>query len=166
QSSGGRVVASGPVEAVNRAIEGKLKEVVGKTLDEFRFDVRPMMANAFSRLARPIEIPVGDQVACAELKVTSLEAAPTVLADGFEKDLGIVVMPSVTLPCTPVASLAGPTSNDGGTPTSDGGAQASIDSGTPGASNTQLASSTEGSAGPDGGMPRPDASVQPATYAV
>jgi hypothetical protein len=166
QSTEVQVVASGPVEAVNRAIEGKLKEVLGKTLDEFRYDVRPLVANAFSRLARPIEIPVGDQVACAELKVTSLEAAPTVLADGFEKDLGIVVMPSVTLPCTPVASLAGPTTNDGGTPGSDGGAQASVDSGTPGASNTQFASYTAGSAGTDGGAPRPDASVQPATYAV
>ncbi|HYO53971.1 DUF4403 family protein [Archangium sp.] len=115
QSTEVQVVASGPVEAVNRSIEGKLKELIGKTLDEFRFDVRPLLANAFARLARPIEIPVGgDQVACAELKVTNLEASPTLLADGFEKDLGIVVLPSVTLPCTPVDSLvAGSTSNDG-----------------------------------------------------
>jgi hypothetical protein len=126
QSTEVQVVASGPVEAVNRSIEGKLKELIGKTLDEFRFDVRPLLSGAFARLARPIEIPVGgDQVACAELKVTSLEAAPTLLADGFEKDLGIVVMPSVTLPCTPVASLAsdtaGPASTDGGTPGLDAG---------------------------------------------
>jgi len=105
QSTEVQVVASGPVDSVNRAIEGKLRELIAKTIDSFRFDVRPLMNQAFERLARPIEIPVGDQMACAELKVTSLEAAPTVLADGFEKDLGIVVLPSVTLPCTPVASL-------------------------------------------------------------
>ena len=115
QSTDVHVVASGPVEAVNRSIEAKLRDLITETLETFRFDVRPLVASAFARLARPIEIPVGDQFACAELKITNLEAAPTVLADGLEKDLGIVVMPSVTLPCTPVASLAGPTSNDGGT---------------------------------------------------
>ncbi|WNG45219.1 DUF4403 family protein [Archangium minus] len=154
QSTEVQVVASGPVDAVNRAIEGKLKELVGKTLDEFRFDVRPLVASAFARLARPIEIPVGDQIACAELKVTNLEAAPTMLADGLEKDLGIVVLPSVTLPCTPVASLAaGATSGDGGTPSTDGGLQqANLDAGTPGVSgNTQFASYTQGSASTDGG---------------
>ncbi|PTL77868.1 DUF4403 family protein [Vitiosangium sp. GDMCC 1.1324] len=156
QSTEVQVVASGPVDGVNRAIEGKLKEVVGKTLDEFRFDVRPLMASAFSRLARPIEIPVGDQVACAELKVTNLEASPTVLADGFEKDLGIVVMPSVTLPCTPVASLISPTSNDGGTPGSDGGAQQASATG-----STQFASDHAGAA--DGGTTRPDGGAQYAT---
>lgn len=140
QSTDVQVVASGPVDSVNRSIETTLKQLVGKTLEDFRFDVRPMMVNAFSRLAKPLEIPLGDQVACAELKVTNLEAAPTVLADGFEKDLGIVVMPSVTLPCTPVASLiqAAPAKDDAGTPSP----------------STQLASTTQ------------DASAQPVTYAV
>jgi hypothetical protein len=138
QSTEVQVVASGPVDTVNRAIEEKLRGLVGKTLDDFRFDVRPMVANAFSRLARPIEIAVGDQVACAELKVTNLEASPTVLADGFEKDLGIVVMPSVTLPCTPVASLA--QASDAGTPSAG--------------TDTRLASGS------------PDASARPATYVV
>lgn len=164
QSTEVQVVAKGPVDAVNRSIEGKLKEVIGKTLDEFRFDVRPLFSSAFARLARPIEIPVGgDQVACAELKVTSLEAAPTLLADGFEKDLGIVVMPSVTLPCTPVASLAGPTSNDGGTPGTDAGVQAASPATTPGGS-TPFASSTAGAPGTDGGPPGADAGTQTALY--
>lgn len=113
QSTDVQVVAAGPMDMLNRSIEARLKDLIGKTLDDFRFDVRPLVAQAFSRLARPMEIPVGDQMACAELKVTNLEAAPTVLADGFEKDLGIVVMPSVTLPCTPVASLT--QTGDGGT---------------------------------------------------
>ncbi|ATB42288.1 hypothetical protein CYFUS_007766 [Cystobacter fuscus] len=143
QSTEVQVVASGPVDTVNRAIEDKLRSLVGKTLDDFRFDVRPMVANAFSRLARPIEIPVGDQVACAELKVTNLEASPTVLADGFEKDLGIVVMPSVTLPCTPVASLA---------QAPDAGTDTRLASGTPDAS-AQPATYVVGASSGDGGTP-------------
>ena len=122
QSSEVKVVATGPVDSVNRAIEEKLQELVSTALDTFRLDVRPLLASAFERIARPIEFPVGDQVACAELKVAALEAAPTVLADGLEKDLGIVVLPSVTLPCTPVDSLtASAHVADGGTPDADGG---------------------------------------------
>jgi hypothetical protein len=128
QSSEVKVVATGPVEAVNRAIEEKLHGLVSTALDTFRLDVRPLLSSAFARIARPIEFTVGDQVACAELKVAALEAAPTVLADGLEKDLGIVVLPSVTLPCTPVASLTA-SSADGGTPHTDGGL-ASTDAGT------------------------------------
>jgi hypothetical protein len=150
QSTEVQVVASGPVERVNRAIEDKLRGLVGKTLDDFRFDVRPLVANAFSRLSRPIEIPVGDQVACAELKVTNLEAAPTVLADGFEKDLGIVVMPSVTLPCTPVASLA--PSPDAGTPGADAGTATQLASASLGAS-TQPDTYVVGASSGDGGTP-------------
>ncbi|WP_257460552.1 DUF4403 family protein [Archangium lipolyticum] len=156
QSTDVQVVASGPVDAVNRALEAKLRGLIAQTLEDFRFDVRPLVASAFSRLARPIEIPVGDQVACAELKVTNLEASPTVLADGLEKDLGIVVLPSVTLPCTPVASLAGPTSNDGGTGL-DGGPQTA---------STQFASYTAGATGTDGGVPQADGGAQYATYTV
>ncbi len=159
QSTEVQVVASGPVEAVNRSIEAKLRELIGHTLDTFRFDVRPLVATAFARLARPIEIPVGDQFACAELKITNLEAAPTVLADGMEKDLGIVVMPSVTLPCTPVASLvASPQDTDGGTPTSDAGHHlANADAGASDAGTTHVASYTPGpthvASGTDGGTP-------------
>ncbi|MGZ3459528.1 MAG: DUF4403 family protein, partial [Archangium sp.] len=68
-----------------------------------------------------------------------------VLADGFEKDLGIVVMPSVTLPCTPVASLAGPTRNDAGTPGTDGGLQT--------ASAATAPPGNDGGTGVDAGAP-------------
>lgn len=151
QSTEVQVVASGPVERVNRAIEAKLRDLVGKTLDDFRFDVRPLVATAFARLSRPLEIPVGDQVACAELRVTSLEAAPTVLADGLEKDLGIVVMPSVTLPCTPVDSLL--TSADGGTPPADAGPSAGVASASPDGAVTPPVDGAGGDGGtsPDAG---------------
>ena len=108
QSTDVQVVASGAVDAVNHGIEAKLQGLISRTLEDFRFDLRPMLANAFGRIARPIEFAVGDQTACAELHIAALEAAPTVLADGFEKDLAVVVLPSVTLPCTPAASPAAP----------------------------------------------------------
>jgi Domain of unknown function (DUF4403) len=154
QSNDVQVVAAGPVEAVNRSIEAKLRGLITQTLEEFRFDVRPLVASAFSRLSRPIELPVGDQLACAELKITSLEAAPTLLADGLEKDLGIVVMPSVTLPCTPVASLAQPQGTDGDTSSTDGG--------TPGTDGggIQYASYTPSTATPDGGSPDTDGGTE------
>ncbi len=170
QSTDVHVVASGPVEAVNRSIEAKLRDLITETLETFRFDVRPLVASAFARLARPIEIPVGDQFACAELKITNLEAAPTVLADGLEKDLGIVVMPSVTLPCTPVASLAAsPQGTDGGT--SDAGHHlAGADAGASDAGTTHFASHTPGpthvAPGTDGGTPGTDAGTQVPSYAV
>jgi hypothetical protein len=156
QSTDVQVVASGPVDGVNRAIETKLRGLITQTLEDFRFDVRPLVASAFSRLARPIEIPVGDQFACAELKITNLEATPTVLADGLEKDLGIVVLPSVTLPCTPVASLApAPASGDAGIPDLDAGVQtASLDAGAPDLDGPpQFASYTPGPTPTDGGTP-------------
>lgn len=146
QSTEVSVVASGSVEAVNRSIEGKLRELLTRALETFRLDVRPLLASAFERIARPIEFSVGDQVACAELKVTSLEAAPTMLADGLEKDLGMVVLPSVTLPCTPVDSLLA-SAADGGTPGADGGP---VDGGPVDGGTVALASATLGA---DGGSP-------------
>ena len=47
-----------------------------------------MIAAAHERVARPIDLPLGDAHGCAMLKVLGVEAGPTVLADGFEKDLG------------------------------------------------------------------------------
>lgn len=145
QSTDVIVKASSSLDTVNAAIEGKLHDLLAKALDDFRMDVRPLVMNAFSRIARPIEIPLADQTACVELKIVALEAGPTVLADGVEKDLGLVVLPSVTLPCTPAASLlaSSAAAEDGGTP----------DAGTPVAPGTATA---DGGTPPgDGGTPLP-----------
>ena len=72
---------------------------VNAKLKEFSYDLRPMIEEAYARIARPIEIPVGDAKGCAKLKVLGIEAGPTILANGFEKELAIIVAPSVTLPC-------------------------------------------------------------------
>jgi hypothetical protein len=76
-----------------------IEEPLAAKLKDFSFDLKPLVAEAAARLARPLELPVGDATACASLRVLEVEAAPTVLADGIEKDLAIVVAPSVTLPC-------------------------------------------------------------------
>ncbi len=50
-------------------------------------------------MTRPVDLSVGGASACARLDVLDVEAGPTVLADGIEKDIALVVSPAVTLPC-------------------------------------------------------------------
>ena len=68
-------------------------------IDDFGSDLMPQVTEAYQRIATPIEVPIGDAKGCITLKVTSLEAGPTVMAGGLEKDLALVVAPSVTIPC-------------------------------------------------------------------
>ena len=82
---------AGVLDDIKHAIEGQL--------DAFSYDLRPLIGNAYARIAKPIDLPLGDARGCAELKVLGVEAGPTVLADGIEKDLALLVAPSVTLPC-------------------------------------------------------------------
>lgn len=79
----------------------KIKTTVEGKLKDFSYDLYPTIAEAHMRIARPIELPLGDANGCAFLKVLGIEAGPTVLADGVEKDLAIVIAPSVTIPCSP-----------------------------------------------------------------
>ena len=78
----------------------KVKTSVEQKLVDFTYDLRPMMAEAFQRVAKPMEFPLGEAKGCATLKVLGIEAGPTVLAGGVEKDFALVVAPSITLPCT------------------------------------------------------------------
>jgi hypothetical protein len=89
-------------------VYGKIEEPVAVQLRDFSYDLRPLLAEASARLEKPLTLQVGDATACARLHVLEIEAAPTVLADGIEKDLALVVAPSVTFPC-------GDSSPDGGT---------------------------------------------------
>jgi hypothetical protein len=77
-------------------------------LESFAYDLGPEVAAAYQRVAAPIDLPLGEAKGCAALKITSLEAGPTVLAGGFEKDLAVIVAPSVTLPCAAPALSASP----------------------------------------------------------
>jgi hypothetical protein len=79
---------------------------IGDKVKGFTYDLRPMVAGAAERLARPMPLEMGEANACAVLKVLGIEAGPTILADGMEKDLAIVVAPSVVLPCPVDATTA------------------------------------------------------------
>jgi len=77
----------------------KIRDEVQAQLTAFKFDLRPTLQEAYARVGKPIDLPLGDAHGCAELRVLGVEAGPTVLADGVEKDLALVISPSVTLPC-------------------------------------------------------------------
>ena len=72
---------------------------IAARLRAFTYDLRPLLGEAEERVAKPIDFTVGEAHACAELRVLGIEAGPTVLADGLEKDIALVVAPEVTLPC-------------------------------------------------------------------
>lgn len=83
---------------------------IADRLKDFTYDLRPLLADAYDRVARPIDFDVGDAKACARLRVLDVEAGPSILADGIEKDIALVVAPSISLPCVgpgdePPASL-------------------------------------------------------------
>jgi hypothetical protein len=78
---------------------GKVRREVEGKLTDFAYDLRPLIGEAFQRVAKPIDLPLGEAKGCASLKVLGVEAGPTVLADGFEKDLALVIAPSITIPC-------------------------------------------------------------------
>jgi hypothetical protein len=80
-------------------IYDKIQTPIAARLKEFSYDLRPLLSEAYARVTRPIDLPMGDAVGCAQLRVLEVEAAPTVLADGIEKDIALVVAPSVTFPC-------------------------------------------------------------------
>ncbi len=82
---------AGVFDAIARELSAKLRD--------FAYDVRPLLDEAYARVNKPIELPIGDATGCAELRVLGVEAGPTVVADGLEKDIALVVAPQVTLPC-------------------------------------------------------------------
>ena len=81
---------------------------IADRLKAFVYDMRPLLSDANERIARPIALSVGDARACARLRVLDVEAGPSVLADGIEKDIALVVAPSITLPCLDGAEDARP----------------------------------------------------------
>ncbi len=72
---------------------------VTQKLKDFGYDLKPLIGEAYARTSKPIDLPLGDAKGCAHLKVLAVEAGPTIIADGIEKDIALVVAPSVTMPC-------------------------------------------------------------------
>jgi hypothetical protein len=77
----------------------KIAAPIADQLRSFSYDLRPLLGEAASRIAHPIDLQLGDAHGCADLRVLDIEAGPTVIADGLEKDIALVVAPTVTLPC-------------------------------------------------------------------
>jgi hypothetical protein len=100
------VNAQGSLERANKAINESLTTLLTDQLNSFRLDVRPMLLGAYQRIASPMPLPAPVDNACALLKIVSIQAGPTVLAGGVEKDFGVVVMPSVTMPCETTVEAA------------------------------------------------------------
>jgi hypothetical protein len=84
-------IAAGVLDKIQKTVEGKLAD--------FSYDLRPLLSRVYQRVDKPLVLPLGEASGCADLKVLGIEAGPTVLADGIEKDLALVVAPSITLPC-------------------------------------------------------------------
>jgi Domain of unknown function (DUF4403) len=80
-------------------IYDRIATPIADKLKDFAYDLRPLLGEAYRRVARPIDLPVGEARGCARLRVLDVEAGPSVLADGIEKDIALVVAPSITLPC-------------------------------------------------------------------
>lgn len=79
-------------------------DTIAKELDAkvkgFAYDLKAPLEEAYTRISKPIDFPVGDAHGCATVKVLGIEAGPTVIADGLEKDVALVVAPEVTMPCS------------------------------------------------------------------
>jgi hypothetical protein len=95
---------------------------VEKTLTEklttLQIDLQPAFMGLHTKLAAPLFLPLEPASACFTLDLRGLEAGPTILADGWEKELALTVAPSLTMPCTGRAA--------------DGSAVVVVDGATPG----------------------------------
>jgi hypothetical protein len=81
------------------SVSEKMRNAIQAKIADVSFDLRPLVEEAYLRVEKPIELPLGDAHGCADLRVLGVEAGPTVLADGIEKDVALIVAPSITLPC-------------------------------------------------------------------
>ena len=77
---------------------------VEKTLHEklttLQIDLAPTFAALNDKLGAPMFLPLGSASACFRLDVRAIEASPSILADGLEKEIALTVAPSLTMPCT------------------------------------------------------------------
>ncbi|MGC4122248.1 MAG: DUF4403 family protein [Myxococcales bacterium] len=87
-------------DAVTSALK-KLRDEFQTTIENYAYDLSPRVMEWYARLAVPIELPLGEAKGCLAVKVTGVEAGPSVTAGGWEKDLAFIIAPSVTLPCNP-----------------------------------------------------------------
>jgi hypothetical protein len=88
---------------------GHVETALRERLMSLQVDLAPAWQGLASQLSTPIALPLAGASACFALDVRAVEAGPTILADGLEKQLALTVAPSLTLPCA-----APPARGDGG----------------------------------------------------
>ena len=69
-------------------------------LTSLRVDLRPAFSSLHEKLGAPLFLPLSPASACFTLDLRAIEAGPSVLADGLEKQLALTIAPSLTMPCT------------------------------------------------------------------
>lgn len=90
-----RIKLADSIAGILEKIEKELKA----KLNDFSYDLKPLLTEAYQRVSQPLEFPVSDARGCARFDILGIESGPTILADGIEKDIALVVSPSVTMPC-------------------------------------------------------------------
>ena len=93
-----------------------IQKSLTQKLSGLSVDLSPTFLALHEKLNAPLFLPLGDANACFSLDVRGIEAGPTVLADGLEKQLALVVAPSITMPCTLAKDGKGPVVVDASTP--------------------------------------------------
>ena len=83
---------AGLVQHVEKTLQEKLTTLV--------VDLAPTFSTLNEKMNAPMFVPLGPASACFNLDVRGLEAGPSILADGLEKELALTVAPSLTMPCT------------------------------------------------------------------
>jgi hypothetical protein len=76
----------GGLRWVDGLMRGKLGEVT--------YDLRPLLAQGATWANTPVKLPIDDK-SCVRARVSAVMAGPTILAGGFEKNLALVIAPSV-----------------------------------------------------------------------
>lgn len=69
-------------------------------LTSLRVDLRPSFASLHEKLGAPLFLPLEPASACFTLDLRAIEAGPSILADGLEKQIALTIAPSLTMPCT------------------------------------------------------------------
>jgi hypothetical protein len=78
---------------------GHVETALRERLTSLQVDLAPAWQGLATQLSTPIPLPLPGASACFALDVRAVEAGPTILADGLEKQLALTIAPSLTLPC-------------------------------------------------------------------
>ncbi|MDP2345071.1 MAG: DUF4403 family protein [Deltaproteobacteria bacterium] len=121
---------------------------VEKTLQDklttLQVDLAPAFGALHEKLGAPMFLSLGEASACFTLDVRGIEASPSILADGLEKELAITVAPSLTMPCTVPGK-------DGGMVTLSGPPAPGVEPATPAARELPPLPALRNSSGIEGG---------------